>query len=86
LGKAGEAFRAALEGDANHTPTIMELAYLDLRQSLSPAQLAETFRVTLSGGVSTYQAGDTPETLIARAAAALAQAKQAGRNQVQLGV
>ena len=83
-GQAAEAFRAALEGDANHTPAIMELAYLDLRRSLSVMQLAETFRVTLGGGVSWYQAGDTPETLIARADAALARAKQTGRNQVQM--
>ena len=62
----------------------MELAYLDLRQTLSAAQQAEIFRVTLSGGVSWYQAGDTPETLIARADAGLARAKQTGRNRVQL--
>ena len=82
--EAAEAFRAALASDAKHAPSEMELAYLDLRQSLSPAQLAETFQVSLSGGVSWYQAGDTPETLIARADAALARAKQTGRNRVQL--
>jgi PleD family two-component response regulator len=63
----------------------MELAYLDLRKALSTTQQSTPFRVTLSGGVSIYQAGDTPETLIARADAGLAQAKQAGRNRV-LGV
>jgi diguanylate cyclase (GGDEF)-like protein len=84
LSAAAEAFRAALQLDADHTASIMELAYLDLRQSLSAAQLAGNFQVTLSGGVSTYQAGDTAETLIARADAALGRAKQGGRNQVQL--
>jgi diguanylate cyclase (GGDEF)-like protein len=80
--EAAEAFRAALAADANHIPSIMELAYLDLRQALSAAQLAEPFQITLSGGLGWYQAGDTPETLIARADAGLAQAKQAGRNRV----
>ena len=84
IAKASEAFRAALEGDADHTPTIMELAYLDVRNSLSAAQLKETFRVALSGGVSLYRAGDSPETLIARADAALGRVKQAGGNQLQL--
>lgn len=40
--------------------------------------------VTLSAGVSDWQAGDTPDTLIARADSALYQAKAAGRNCVAM--
>lgn len=40
--------------------------------------------VTLSAGVSAWEAGDTPDTLLARADGALYQAKAAGRNRVTI--
>jgi diguanylate cyclase len=45
-------------------------------------QVAERLTVTVSGGVTAAQEGDTPESLIARADAALYSAKTAGRNRV----
>jgi diguanylate cyclase (GGDEF)-like protein len=84
LGPAAEAFRSALARDARHVPSTMELAYLELRTTLPAARLDELFRLTLSGGVSWYQAGDTPQTLIERADECLGRAKQAGRNRILL--
>lgn len=46
------------------------------------AQVEKQLVITVSGGVSAAQEGDTPETLIARADAALYSAKSAGRNRV----
>lgn len=40
-------------------------------------------RATISVGMAVYRKGDTPERLLARADAALYEAKQAGRNQVK---
>src|SRR5579859_3881274 len=64
LEPAHEAFRSALVRDARHVPTIMELEYLALLTTLPTARLDETFRLTLSGGVSMYRADDTPQALI----------------------
>jgi diguanylate cyclase (GGDEF)-like protein len=44
------------------------------------AKVQEKMSVTISGGVSSAQKGDTQETLISRADAALYQAKTSGRN------
>ncbi len=46
------------------------------------AQVAARLSVTVSGGVTVGQDGDTPETMIARADNALYAAKAAGRNRV----
>jgi RNA polymerase sigma factor (sigma-70 family) len=79
---ATAAFKLALAQDANHVPTIMELAYIDLRQALSAAQLAQPLQLTLSGGLAWYQPADTVASLIVRADQCLARAKANGRNQV----
>ena len=46
------------------------------------SQVAERLSITVSGGVTAAQEGDTAETLIARADTALYSAKTAGRNRV----
>jgi RNA polymerase sigma-70 factor (ECF subfamily) len=83
LAQASAAFQRALEQDADHVPSIMELEYLKLRQTLEPASLAEPFRITVSGGAAWYRAGDTAKTLLDRADTLLGQAKQNGRDQIK---
>jgi RNA polymerase sigma factor (sigma-70 family) len=83
LAEAAADFQRALEQDADHVPSVMELEYLKLRQTLEPASLAEPFRITVSGGAAWYRAGDTAKTLLDRADALLGQAKQNGRNQIR---
>ncbi|MEN6450968.1 MAG: diguanylate cyclase [Thermoguttaceae bacterium] len=46
------------------------------------ADVAERLSVTISGGVTAARESDTPETLLARADAALYAAKTAGRNRI----
>jgi PleD family two-component response regulator len=84
LAEAATDFGRALERDADHVPSIMELEYLKLRQTLEPAVLAEPFRITLSGGAAWYRAGDTARTLLERADQQLGEAKQNGRNRIQV--
>ena len=84
LAEAAADFGRALERDADHVPSIMELEYLKLRQTLAPAVLAEPFRITLSGGAAWYRPGDTAKSLLERADQLLAEAKQNGRNQIRV--
>lgn len=81
----GEEFIALLP----HTPieTAVQVAER-LRASLAdvPVQTqAGPIRVTLSGGCAQWQAGDTLETLVGRADAALYRAKHSGRNRIESG-
>ena len=58
-----------------------------IRQAVSEAPLPEQLRhltTTVSVGVSEFQVGDTPETLIARADEALYASKHAGRNRTTI--
>jgi len=57
-----------------------------IRQHVAGHTLAERYRCTLSLGVAAYRPGDSVQAVIARADAALYQAKRGGRNQVQLEV
>jgi len=84
LAQASEAFRSALALDTRHLPSIMELEFLNLRRTLEATRLDETFRLTLSGGVSMYREGDTPQGMIERADECLGRAKQAGRDRMLL--
>jgi diguanylate cyclase (GGDEF)-like protein len=84
LAEAAAAFQRALEQDADHVPSIMELEYLKLRQTLEPAVLDEPFRITVSGGAAWYRPGDTAKSLLERADQQLGEAKQNGRNQIQI--
>lgn len=81
----GEEFIALLP----HTPieTAVQVAER-LRASLAdvPVQTqAGAIRVTLSGGCAQWQAGDTLESLVGRADAALYRAKHSGRNRIESG-
>jgi len=55
-----------------------------LREAISRVEFDEAGSLTCSFGVAQYQAGDTAESLIKRADAALYRAKNNGRNQVQM--
>jgi diguanylate cyclase (GGDEF)-like protein len=55
-----------------------------LRDSLQRHHFSLAKRVTASFGVTTYQDGDTPETLIRRADLGLYKAKAGGRNRVEV--
>ncbi len=46
------------------------------------AEVQQQLRLTISGGMTTALDGDTPESMLARADAALYEAKAAGRNRV----
>lgn len=54
-----------------------------LRESLEDFQFNSVGKVTASFGVTTYQKGDSPETLIRRADMGLYKAKSCGRNWVE---
>ncbi len=54
-----------------------------LRESLEDFQFNSVGKVTASFGVTTYQKGDSPETLIRRADMGLYKAKSCGRNRVE---
>jgi diguanylate cyclase (GGDEF)-like protein len=84
LAEAALSFQAAIEQDANHVPSIMELEFLKLRQTLDRDRLDEPFRITVSGGAAWYREGDTAESLLDRADQCLGLAKQSGRNQIRL--
>jgi PleD family two-component response regulator len=83
LAEAAQAFKGALEQDAKHVPSIMELEYLKLRQILDPTRLAEPFRITVSGGVVWYPEENTAESLLERADQCLGLAKHNGRNEIR---
>lgn len=53
-----------------------------IRQVTEEAPFDEVFKVTLSGGVSEYQPGETIEDTLRRADGALYQAKHLGRNRI----
>jgi diguanylate cyclase (GGDEF)-like protein len=79
----GEEFIALLP----HTPIATAVQVAErLRASLAdvPVQTqAGPIRVTLSGGCAQWQAGDTLESLVGRADAALYRAKHSGRNRIE---
>jgi diguanylate cyclase len=54
-----------------------------LREALENFQFSTVGSVTASFGVTTYQSGDSPETLIRRADMGLYKAKSGGRNRVE---
>ena len=56
-----------------------QVAALRFKHTLSPAMIAD---VTLSVGVTTYQHGETPDTLLTRVQQAVEASKAKGRNQV----
>jgi diguanylate cyclase (GGDEF)-like protein len=66
-----------------HAETAVSIASRILEQ-LRQVQIAGVPQMTASFGVSQYQAGDSYSTLFAQADKALYQAKQQGRNCVQL--
>jgi diguanylate cyclase (GGDEF)-like protein len=55
----------------------------NLRQSLQDQNIPRVQQITASFGVATYQSGDQPKDLVARADAALYEAKRQGRNRVE---
>ena len=54
-----------------------------LRESLEKCAFCTAGKVTASFGITTYQSGDSPETLIRRADMGLYKAKSNGRNRVE---
>jgi diguanylate cyclase (GGDEF)-like protein len=54
-----------------------------LRESLENCVFSQAGKVTASFGITTYQTGDSPETLIRRADMGLYKAKSGGRNRVE---
>ena len=57
-----------------------------LRESLKVKPLAKHHRVTVSCGVASYKPGDSLDTLVSRADAALYRAKESGRDQVAVAL
>lgn len=55
-----------------------------LRNSIEQHKIPDIGSVTCSFGVTTFHAGDTPDTLVKRADETMYQAKRAGRNRVEL--
>ncbi len=55
-----------------------------LREALQDHQFIKVKKATASFGVTTYQRGDTPETLVRRADMGLYKAKACGRNRVEV--
>jgi len=60
----------------------VELAYR-LRGTLENFAFSTAAKVTASFGITTYQGGDSPETLIRRADMGMYKAKSGGRNRVE---
>ena len=54
-----------------------------MTEKLSFPEISTTLRLTVSIGVGNYQAGESIDTLIARAEEALYDAKQNGKNRVE---
>ena len=54
-----------------------------IRRQIAKLPLGEAHRVTVSIGVAAHRTGDDPESLVARADAALYMAKRSGRNAVR---
>jgi diguanylate cyclase (GGDEF)-like protein len=80
----GEEFMAVLP-DAGPEPALRVAERL--RQAIAEMKIADPaapggLSVTVSIGVASAKAGETPEALMGRADAALYRAKQAGRNRV----
>jgi diguanylate cyclase len=57
-----------------------------IRHHIDANVLADRYHVTISLGVASYRAGDSVQSVIARADAALYLAKRAGRNQVRVEI
>jgi diguanylate cyclase len=55
----------------------------EMTEKLSFPEISPAFRLTVSIGVSVYQTGDSIDTLVARAHAALYDAKRNGKNRVE---
>jgi diguanylate cyclase len=57
-----------------------------IRRHIDENAMADRYRMTISIGVASYRPGDTVQSIIARADAALYLAKRAGRNQVKMEI
>ena len=77
----GDEF-AVLVADLNLRQTESRLRMLNSSLSAIAFETPTPLKLTLSIGVAEYSAGDTPESLMERADAALYEAKRQGRNRV----
>lgn len=73
----GEEFVALLPGTDQDAAT--EVAQ-EIRSSIAEERFSDLILATVSGGVASIEAGDTPESILARADQRLYAAKRAGRN------
>ncbi|MBB5046566.1 diguanylate cyclase (GGDEF)-like protein [Rhodopseudomonas rhenobacensis] len=79
----GEEFAILLTGSDCHDACVVAEK---LRTAVAQIVFDQVGSVTCSFGVTEYRDGDTPEVLVARADAALYQAKLNGRNRVELAL
>jgi len=79
----GEEFAILVTGSDSHDACMVAEK---LRTAVTMTEFEQVGSVTCSFGVTEYHDGDTPEILVARADAALYQAKLNGRNRVELAL